>query len=165
MSGNGRTGDDEDGEAALHVGRIVPIYEGAGKLTTRIFRTLLHRILGELAPIEDALPQFLRDRLKFPDRWTAIRNLHFPPPESDLRLLNAFRSQAQYRLIYEEFFWLECGVALKRAKARAIPAMAFELTARVRQFLRDRLKFPDRWTAIRNLHFPPPESDLRLEMK
>jgi ATP-dependent DNA helicase RecG len=26
-------------------------------------------------------------------------------------------------LIYEEFFWLECGVALKRSKARAVPGM------------------------------------------
>src|SRR5690242_10344989 len=32
------TGDDEDGEASLHVGRIVPIYEAASKLTTRILR-------------------------------------------------------------------------------------------------------------------------------
>src|SRR5919205_3268059 len=27
------SGDDEDGESSLHVGRIVPIYEAAGKLT------------------------------------------------------------------------------------------------------------------------------------
>ncbi len=135
------TGDDEDGEAALHVGRIVPIYEGAGKLTTRIFRTLIHRILGSIEPVEDLLPPFLRARLKFPDRWSAIQNIHFPPPESDLRLLNAFRSQAQYRLIYEEFFWLECGVALKRAKARAIPGIAFELNARVREQIKAMLPF------------------------
>src|SRR6478609_6297780 len=37
------SGDDEDGEAALHVGRIVPVYEGSGKLTTRAIRTYVHR--------------------------------------------------------------------------------------------------------------------------
>src|ERR1700720_2313798 len=67
------SGDDDDGEAALHVGRLVPIYEATGKLTTRILRTLVHRILESLAPLEDDLPQFLRDRLKLPDRWTALR--------------------------------------------------------------------------------------------
>ena len=36
---------DEEGDASLHTGRIVPIYEAAGKVTTRVFRTLLHRIL------------------------------------------------------------------------------------------------------------------------
>ncbi len=29
------TADDADGDAALHTGRIVAIYEGAGKITTR----------------------------------------------------------------------------------------------------------------------------------
>ncbi len=134
-------GDDEDGEAALHVGRVVPIYEGAGKMTTKILRTLTHRILGEIAPLDDALPQFLKDRLKMPDRWTAVRDIHFPPPESDLRLLNAFRSPAQFRLIFEEFFWLECGVALKRSKARSLPGIAFALNDRVREQIKAMLPF------------------------
>src|SRR5690242_8395424 len=135
------TGDDEDGEAALHVGRVVPVYEGTGKLTTRILRTLIHRILSEIAPLEDALPQFLRDRLKLPDRWTAVRDIHFPPPDSDLRLLNAFRAPAQFRLIFEEFFWLECGVALKRSKARTLPGIGFALTDRVRERVKTMLPF------------------------
>ena len=135
------SGDDDDGEAALHVGRVVPIYEGTGKLTTRILRTFTHRILGAVDPVSDALPQFLRDRLKMPDRWTAIRDIHFPPPDSDLRLLNAFRSPAQFRLIFEEFFWLECGVALKRGKARSLPGIAFELNDRVRERVKAMLPF------------------------
>ena len=40
---------DEDGDASLHTGRVVPIYEAAGKVTTRVFRTLLHRILESIA--------------------------------------------------------------------------------------------------------------------
>ncbi len=135
------SGDDEDGEAALHVGRVVPIYEGAGKLTTKLFRTLIHRILGSIEPLEDALPQFLRDRLKLPDRWTAVRDIHFPPPDSDLRLLNGFRSPAQFRLIFEEFFWLECGVALKRSKARSLPGIGFALNDRVREQIKAMLPF------------------------
>jgi ATP-dependent DNA helicase RecG len=37
-------GDDSDGDAALHTGRIVPVYEAAGKVTTRAFRSLVHRV-------------------------------------------------------------------------------------------------------------------------
>ncbi|HUK86096.1 MAG TPA: hypothetical protein VLT85_00400, partial [Terriglobales bacterium] len=44
-------GDDEDGEAALHVGRVVPIYEAAGKITTRLLRTLTHRVLQSVPPL------------------------------------------------------------------------------------------------------------------
>jgi ATP-dependent DNA helicase RecG len=134
------SGDDE-GEMALHVGRVVPIYEGTGKITTRLIRTLMHRIVGAVEPLGDALPRFLRDRLKMPDRWTAVRDVHFPPPDSDLRLLNAFRSPAQFRLIFEEFFWLECGVALKRGKARTVPGIAFELNDRVREKIKAMLPF------------------------
>jgi len=135
------SGDEDEGEATLHVGRVVPIYEGTGKLTTKLLRTFIHRILESIEPVDDALPQFLRDYLKMPDRWTALREIHFPPPESDLRLLNAFRTPAQFRLIYEEFFWLECGVALKRNKARAVPGIAFALTDRVRERVKAMLPF------------------------
>ncbi len=135
------SGEDDDAESSLHVGRVVPIYEAAGKLTTRVLRTFTHRILAQLTPEEDCLPEHIRRPLKLPDRWTAIRNTHFPPPDSDLRLLNAFRSPAQFRLIFEEFFWLECGVALKRNKARTLPGIAFELNDRVREKVKAMLPF------------------------
>ncbi|MEO8373259.1 MAG: ATP-dependent DNA helicase RecG, partial [Candidatus Solibacter sp.] len=135
------SGDEDESEATLHVGRVVPIYEATGKVTTKMLRTATHRILQSIEPVDDALPQFLRDRLKMPDRWTALRDIHFPPPDSDLRLLNAFRSPAQFRMIYEEFFWLECGVALKRSKARAVPGIAFELNDKVRAQVKAMLPF------------------------
>ena len=121
--------DEDDG---LHTGRIVPIYTAVGKVSTRIFRTLLDRILKGIDPVPDPLPQRIVNQLKLPDLWTAIQSLHFPPPESELRLLNAFRSPAQFRLIFEEFFWLECGLELKRARARLDPGIGFSLTDKVR---------------------------------
>ena len=134
--------DDEDGDASLHTGRIVPVYEAAGKVTTRALRTLLHRILESVAPLrDDPLPEHIRAQLKLPDRWSAIRELHFPTPDADLRVLNAFRSPAQYRLIFEEFFWLECGLELKRAKARLQPGIQFALTERVRERIKEMLPF------------------------
>jgi len=132
---------DEEGDASLHTGRVVPIYEAAGKITTRMFRTLLDRILAEVAPLDDPLPFEILARLKLPDRWTAIRALHFPGADSDLRLWNAFRSPAQFRLIFEEFFWLECGLELKRAKTRLYPGIAFGLTDRVRERIKQMLPF------------------------
>lgn len=134
--------EDDDGDASLHTGRIVPVYEAAGKVTTRALRTLLHRILESIAPLrDDPVPEHIRARLKLPDRWSAIRELHFPPADSDLRVLNSFRSPAQYRLIFEEFFWLECGLELKRAKARLQPGIAFALTDRVRERVKEMLPF------------------------
>ncbi len=134
------SGDDE-GDASIHTGRVVPIYEAAGRVSTRQLRSLLHRILESIDPLPDTLPAHVLAQLKLPDRWSAIRALHFPPADSDLRLLNAFRSPAQYRLIFEEFFWLECGLELKRAKARVYPGTAFELSSRVREQILKMLPF------------------------
>ena len=134
------TGDD-DGDASLHTGRVVPVYEAAGKVNTRVLRSLVHRILESLPAQPDPLPPHILKPLKLPDRWTAIRGLHFPPPDSDLRLLNAFRSPAQYRLIFEEFFWLECGLELKRARARLDPGIGFQLNERVRERIKQMLPF------------------------
>src|SRR5436305_9243837 len=39
------SGDDDDGDSTLHVGRVVPIHEGTGKITAKQLRVLLHRIL------------------------------------------------------------------------------------------------------------------------
>ena len=129
-------------DSALHTGRIVPIYEAAGKVTTRHLRTIIHRILTNVTPItNDPLPAHIRTMLKLPDVWTSIRDLHFPAAGADLRLLNAFRSPAHFRLIFEEFFWLECGLELKRSKARLQPGIAFALTDRVRERIKQMLPF------------------------
>ena len=131
--------EDEGAEASLHTARIVPIYEAVGRVTARVFRTVAHRILEAAAPLEDPLPKTVRERLKLPDYWTAVRELHFPAPGTDLRTLNAFRSPSHWRLIFEEFFWLQCGLALKRAKARQERGIAFELSAKVREKIKTML--------------------------
>ena len=135
------TGDDSDGDASLHTGRIVAVYEAAGKVTTRALRSLMHRVLESIDPLEDHLPATLRERLKLLELWSAIRALHFPAPDSDLRMLNAYRTPAHWRLIFEEFFWLECGLSLKRSKARLQPGISFELNDRVRDKIKAMLPF------------------------
>ena len=102
--------DDDEGEASLHTGRIVPIYEAAAKITTRVFRSLLRRVLDSLPELADPLPLHIRERLKLPDRQQLFTRVHFPSEKEDIRLLNAFRSQSHFRLIFEEFFWLETGL-------------------------------------------------------
>ncbi len=135
------TDREEEGDAGLHTGRIVPIYEAAAKVTTRQFRVLIHRALEQVQLAEDPLPELVRARLGLPARDAATRETHFPPPGADLRLLNAFRTPAQVRLIFEEFFYLECGLALKRRRARSMEGIAFELNDRAREKIKRILPF------------------------
>ena len=59
--------------------RIVPMYERARSITPKMQRRLVAEALGRLPPaLEDPLPAELRARLAFPDRRTAIEQVHFP---------------------------------------------------------------------------------------
>jgi ATP-dependent DNA helicase RecG len=134
------SGGDEVDET-LHSGRIVAVYEAAGKISTRVFRTLIDRILKEIDLPDDPLPASVRERIQLPALSEAIVAMHCPSPGTDLRLLNEFRTPAQTRLIFDEFFWLECGLALKKNKARLAPGISFPVTGRAREQIKRMLPF------------------------
>src|SRR5262249_55972339 len=70
---------EEDEEASLHMGRIVPGYGLTEGLTQRPMRSLLHRIVERYASeIADALPEALRRRRDLPPAAEAYRAIHFP---------------------------------------------------------------------------------------
>ena len=109
-----RSDADEDDES-VHTGRIVPIYEKAGSVTTRMQRTLVHGLLASLPPdLADPLPAGVRAARRLPDRRQAILDVHFPPPGEDVAAFNAFQAAAQRRLIFEEFFLFQAGLALRK---------------------------------------------------
>jgi ATP-dependent DNA helicase RecG len=136
-----REEEGEEEEAGLHMGRIVPVYEAAGKVSGRMLRVILKKLIDNLPPMEDSLPEAIRRQLKLPGIEEATRQLHFPEAGTDLRLLEAFRTPAQLRMIFEEFFWLETGMALKRRDGRAETGIAFELNDRVREQIKKMLPF------------------------
>ena len=129
--------------ASLEVGRVVPIYEAAGKgrLTSRFFRRVIHFLLETLGGIEDPLPASIAGEGGFIPRWEAIRNAHFPPRQARLSELEAFRSPAHVRLIFEEFFFFEAGLFYKRKRARQEPGIAFRADAAIRESLKKLLPF------------------------
>jgi ATP-dependent DNA helicase RecG len=129
-------------EASLEMGRIVPIYEATGKLNPRWFRNRLYHLLQHLErPLADPLPSDLRSRLMLPDRGESFDRVHFPPPETSMSLLMAQATPGHQRLIFEELFFLELGLELKRARARTRRGIAFELNDRVRDAIKRFLPF------------------------
>ena len=116
-----KTGDGEDDatdDETLHTGRIVPVYEKTGTLTTKMQRVLVHQALSQLPPeLPDPLPRAIRDRQQLIDRRRALADAHFPPQGTNLDDLNAFRTPAHRRLIFEEFFLFQLGIVLRRRRA------------------------------------------------
>ena len=129
---------------SLEVGRIVPIYESAAsaKLTSRWFRRIIHGALENLAQqIPDGVPPALCRRLDLQDRRTAFQQAHFPPEGEAFAALQSFATPAHRRLIFEELFFLEVGLELKRRRMRARPGISFALNDGVRQALKRTLPF------------------------
>ena len=133
-----------EGEAdSTEVGRIVPIYEAIGTFGSRAIRRAIYAALQLLDPrMQEVLPDQLRVRLGFPLRSQAIAHTHFPPPGESIEDLNAYRSPAQRRLIFEEFFLYQLSLALDRRATRKENAIAFKLRQdHVREALKRILPF------------------------
>src|SRR5437016_4274833 len=113
---------------STEVGRIVPIYEAIGTFGSRQIRRAMYaavRLVDHRMP--DVLPEALRARLGYPSRGEALIHTHFPEPGESLDALNTFRSPAQQRLIFEEFFLYQLSLALDRKASRKENAIAFRL--------------------------------------
>ncbi len=132
---------EDDSDPGLHTGRIVPVYEAAAKVTAKMIRSTVARILASLPPQAERVPQTVVDRVKLMPVSEALREMHFPSEGTDVRLLNAFRSAAQWRFIFEEFFWLEVGLSLKKARAKHEKGIEFALTEKVRERIKEMLPF------------------------
>jgi ATP-dependent DNA helicase RecG len=129
---------------SLEVGRIVPIYESAAnnKLTSRWFRRIIYGALQNLhQQIPDGLPPALCRRLNLLDRRLAFEQVHFPPEGEAFAALQSHATPAHKRLIFEELFFLEVGLELKRRKMRERPGISFALTESVRQAIKKILPF------------------------
>ncbi|HEX6974734.1 MAG TPA: ATP-dependent DNA helicase RecG [Vicinamibacterales bacterium] len=118
--------DEEQGAAAepeedtLHTGRIVPVYEKTGTLTTKMQRAIVHQALSQMpADVPDPIPADVRARQALVARRQALGDVHFPQAGTPVADLNAFRSAAQRRLIFEEFFLFQLGLVMRRRRADA----------------------------------------------
>lgn len=137
------SGEDEE-TLLLEVGRITPVYESLGGsiLASRWQRKVIFRLIDTLrSHIPEVLPASLLDRLGLPPRDLAIAHAHFPPEGTTQTALMEARTPALRRLIFEELFFLELGLELKRRKGRSQPGIAFTTTDQVREALREVLPF------------------------
>jgi ATP-dependent DNA helicase RecG len=128
---------------STEMGRIVPIYEAVGTFGSRMIRRAIYNALQNLdSNIPDVLPAELREKLHYPSRRDALIHTHFPPAEESLEALNLFRSPAQQRLIFEEFFLYQLSIALERKAQRKENAIAFRVREdKVREALKRILPF------------------------
>jgi ATP-dependent DNA helicase RecG len=142
----GETEGDSEQKAAesLEIGRIVPIYEsaGQGRLTPRWFRRIIHKALQDFTPeVPETIPAVVRKRLNLLPPREALWKVHWPDENESMQTLQSFRTPAHIRLIFEELFFIELGLELKRREQKAQTGIAFDLNDRVREAVKKILPF------------------------
>jgi ATP-dependent DNA helicase RecG len=140
----GENGADDKAASSLEVGRIVPIYEsaGQGRVTARWFRRVIRTALDDLtSDLAETIPAAVRERLALVSEREALWKVHWPEAGESFEALQSSRTPAHIRLIFEELFFIELGLELKRRQHKAQTGIAFSLDDRVRQAIKKILPF------------------------
>jgi ATP-dependent DNA helicase RecG len=147
------TGGAEAEFAMLEVGRIVPVYESLGgttawgaKLGSKWLRRVIWSLFEELSAgatdaVPETLPDALRKRLGLPGRLETLKAVHFPEAGTPMTELMSAATPGHRRLIFEELFYLELGLELKRRRMREREGTAFLTNVKVREAIKQVLPF------------------------
>ena len=137
----------------LNTGAIIPLYPSSEKLAqvslhTRGLRRLIQNVLSSYQElIQETLPESVRKKNRLIALKKALYDIHFPGSKEELEA-------ARYRLKFDELFFLQLLLALRRKhfrdQSRGLPfqdvgertrklidSLPFQLTGAQRQVLRD----------------------------
>lgn len=90
---------------------IIPIYAANEIITQKFLRKLVDGILKNLLCLEELIPETIVKEYQLISRIEAIKNIHFPKN-------NEILCKARYRLIFEELYLIQCGLAMIKIKNR-----------------------------------------------
>ena len=143
-NGGADSGPAKKAAESLEIGRIVPIYESIGqaRLTPRWFRRVLQTALENLNPdLPEPIPAIVRKRLALVSPREAFWRVHWPDAGESLQDLQSARTPAHMRMIFDELFFVELGLELKRRQQKAKTGIAFRLDEPVRAAIKKILPF------------------------
>lgn len=101
---------ENDEEISIHFRRITPIYPATEGLSQRVLRSMIYRLLNELASAEAGLETLAPPSLVRGERREAIRAIHFPESWEA-------RDAAHEHLVLTEFFTMQVLIASRRTEA------------------------------------------------
>ena len=112
--------DQEDQE------KVLPIYLRPGGIPLRTMRRWIIEALENYSGYLSAfLPDSLVKKQGLVDLARAMREVHLPEKTADLDALNRFASAAHRAIIFDELFYLQLGIALRRKRRAVENGIAF----------------------------------------
>jgi ATP-dependent DNA helicase RecG len=120
-----KTEEEVSGDDLIHTGRIIPLYPSNAELKkvwldSRGFRRVIKPLLDEVPSlIPETLPEKIIGDMKLMGLTDAVRKIHFP---EDMQSAE----NARARLAFDELFYLELMLALKKQRTHREEGIAFQ---------------------------------------
>lgn len=125
----------------VNFGRIVPIYPLTEGVNQKTMRRVMREVIDTFLPnIESSLPPELYPT-DFPPLREALGQVHSPPLDADFAKLNIGNTPAHAALAFDEFFFWELGLSLKKVGVAVEEGIAFQVTHRYTKELARLLPF------------------------
>jgi len=140
--GAGKSVSDVLAADPVNFGRIVPVYPLTEGLSQKVMRKVMKEVVDTFVPsVQELVPHRILTPLALPGLRDSLRDAHLPSPESDLAALNEGRTASHRALAFDEFFFWELGLALKRQGVTLEEGIAFQVTHRYTKQLARMLPF------------------------
>jgi ATP-dependent DNA helicase RecG len=113
----------------VNFGRTVPIYPLTEGINQRFMRKVLKEVVDGFAHcLETNLQPDIVERHKLLPVHKAVHDVHFPQNTADPKPLNDWSTPAHRTLSFDELFFLELGLALKKRGADIEEGIPFQVT-------------------------------------
>ena len=106
---------EQEKDDYLHFKRIVPKYSETEGLHQKNIRRIMKNVVdGSLSMVSDGIPGDICRKQNLVDLSSAFRKVHFPENDAAIGPLISGTSPYHRRIIFDEFFFLELGLALRK---------------------------------------------------
>ena len=115
--------------------RILPVYPSVEGIGQKTLEKIVDTCIKELkSAYQEYLPEEVMRELNLASLPDAFRIVHFG--QDELKLLKERRSKGHFRLIFEEFFFLQVVLAMKKAGAKMQKGISFNVESeKLKQFI------------------------------
>ncbi len=111
--------EEDDGEAFAKIVPVYPLSEGVNQWLVR--KAAISALDGYVQLVEDPLPESIRKQQRLRPLGWCLRQLHHPENE-ELRL------EARKRLVFEDFFYMQVAMAMRRMETLEEPGISFPVS-------------------------------------
>ncbi len=134
---------DEAEGASAAAPRVLPVYEKPTAMPAATMRRIVHAAVDAYAGrAPDVVPRAARARYRLLPLSAALRGVHRPGPDADVKALGAARSTEHRSIVFDELFFVQLGLLLRKAQVARETGIAFDGPATLVERMIAGLPFP-----------------------